>query len=83
MDKDEKQMKSTTRFEKDMGKVSWVLEHFDELTIEDQLITLSAITEMKNIILPVFSRYHEGALYDKAGMISQLINMFEQDEDED
>lgn len=83
MDKNEKQMKSTTRFEEDMGKVTWVLENFYELTIEEQLLVLSAITDMKNFILPIYDKYHEGALHEKADMLAQLLNMFEQSKDED
>ena len=83
MDKNEKQMKSTTRFEEDMSKVTWVLENFDELTIEEQLLVLSAITEMKNFILPIYGKYHEDALHEKADMLAQLLSMFEQNKDED
>lgn len=83
MDKDKKQSKPLTVFEEDMTKVTWVLNNFDKLTIEDQLIVLSAITEMKKFILPIYGRYHEGALYDKADMLAQIVSMFKQDEDDE
>ncbi len=87
MDKDEKQSMEQTmqaiKFEEDMRKVTWVLENFDKISLEEQLVVLSAVTDMKDLILPIFNKYHEGALNEKANMLAKLLSIFKRDEDED